>query len=58
MNEAYEKVKKVILSCNKKEQIKVAKRMMILFDLKYRDHFRSLKLNDFYNHKIDEFVWF
>ncbi len=52
---AYKKVKKVILSCNKKEQIKGAKRMVFLFHAKFRSLYFYMKLIDFLNHKEREF---
>ena len=58
MIEAYEKVKKVILSCEKKEEMKMAKRMVFLFHAKFKSHYYDLILQDTLNHKEDEFVWF
>ena len=53
--EAYEKVKKVVLSCDKNEQIKVARRMVFLFHAKFRSLYFYMKLIDFLNHKEREF---
>ena len=58
MKEAYEKTKKVILSCKKKEEMKAARRMVFLFHAKYESVFLYESLLDFYNHKEDEFIWF
>ena len=58
MKEAYEKTKKVILSCDKKEHIKAARRMVFLFHAKFKTLYWYLRLKDFLNHKEDEFTWF
>ena len=63
MHEAHAKVKAVIESCDKKEHIKAARRMLWLFEQKY---FKPKKYNVLYFRELesllflkeDEFVWF
>lgn len=61
MLEAYCKVKKVIQSCNKKEHIKAAKKMLFLFKKKFFDSkshniIYYTELENLYYNKINEFV--
>lgn len=58
MIEAYEKVRKVIESCDEKRHIRSAKRMIFLFFSMYHNFYYRDLLQDVLNHKMDEFVWF
>jgi hypothetical protein len=58
MEEDFNFVKRAITGCTEKPQLKGAKRLIFLFYCKHSDDYYESRLNDFYNHKCDEFIWF
>lgn len=58
MHQAYEKVKKVIESCNNTRHFKATKNMIIFFYKQYNDSILYDELAKIYYSKRNEFVWF
>ena len=54
----YNKTKRTIESCDKKEQIKTCLKMVQLFHEKHHDKGQTRKLITALNSKEDQFIWF
>jgi len=54
----YDFVKRAIISCKVKSELIGAKKLIILFDEKYKSQYYRNRLNNYLRRKSNEFIWF